>query len=260
MCDLLSLSWAGCSYRDVRSTAPTSSVLISGGQGRTARPDASPMARPTGQKLIAAPASALTMRSTLSAAFNDRKLMSRLPAANSPNMSTNPVTGQQQPAIGGVQPAPHGQAGQADQQVHQVVERVELEPEQDLVGPSGEITNAGDHEAKQPDQGVDGTNEQREPLARVASRGDWPSRHDHAPSATTDRYPATPTPPYGPCNRRQGPFVAGGLWPRRSVAALVTVDLAWGGAEHQISLRLRFEVMAPSGEWSGQAEWCASRD
>jgi hypothetical protein len=81
----------------------------------------------------------------------------------------------------------------------------------------------------------------------VASRGDWPSRHDHAPSATTDRYPATPTPPYGPCNRRQGPFVAGGLWPRRSVAALVTVDLAWGGAEHQISLRLRFEVMAPFG-------------
>jgi hypothetical protein len=225
MRDLLSSSSAGCSHR--RSLGRCDRFSGGGRRPRTrGAAGASPIARPADQKAIAAPASALTRCSMLPAAFNDRKLMSGLPAANSPKMNTSPITSQQ-PAVGagGVQPAPHSKA---DQQVHQVVERDELGPEQGLVGLSGEVTNAGDHEAEQPDQDVAGTDEQHERLTRVVGRGDRSSRHAHAPLCATDRYSATPTLPHAPCNRSPtpSPFVAGRLWPSRSFSALATVDLA----------------------------------
>jgi hypothetical protein len=75
------------------------------------------------------------------------------------------VAGGQQPAIrpGGVQPAPQRQPGQADGQVDDVVQRVDLEAEQGLVGLSGEVLEAGDEESQDPDQGVDA------PMARASS-------------------------------------------------------------------------------------------
>jgi len=68
------------------------------------------------------------------------------------------VAGGQQPAIGPgrVQPPPQGQAGQADGQVDEVVEGVDLEAEQGLVGLGGEVVEAGDEEAEDADEGVDG--------------------------------------------------------------------------------------------------------
>jgi hypothetical protein len=83
--------------------------------------------------------------------------MSLLPAANSPYRKGQPVAGGQQPAVGPgrVQPPPHGQAGQADGQVDDVVQRVDLEAEQGLVGLSGEVLEPRDEEPQDPDQGVD---------------------------------------------------------------------------------------------------------
>src|SRR5215211_1568135 len=56
------------------------------------------------------------------------------------------VAGGQQPAVesGGVQPPPHRQPGQADGQVDQVVQAVDLKAEQGLVALGGEVVEAGD--------------------------------------------------------------------------------------------------------------------
>src|SRR5215207_10902814 len=77
-----------------------------------------------------------------------------------------PVAGGQQPAIGpgGVQAAPQGQPGQADGQVDQVVQRVDLKAEQGLVGLGGEVVEAGDEEAEDADEGVDGADGQGQQL------------------------------------------------------------------------------------------------
>jgi hypothetical protein len=82
-----------------------------------------------------------------------------------PVQEGQPVAGGQQPAVGPgrVQPPPHGQAGQADGQVDDVVQGVDLEAEQGLVGLSGEVLEAGDEESQDPDQGVDA------PMARASS-------------------------------------------------------------------------------------------
>jgi len=62
------------------------------------------------------------------------------------------VAGGQQPAVGPgrVQAAPQRQAGQADGQVDEVVQRVDLEAEQGLVGLGGEVLKAGDEEPRIP--------------------------------------------------------------------------------------------------------------
>jgi hypothetical protein len=81
------------------------------------------------------------------------------------------------------------------------VERVQLEAKQGLVGLGGEITNAGDYKAEQPDQGVDGADAQGEELAGVPGGG-GSARHAAAPSVTTDRCRANPTLPPAAGNRR----------------------------------------------------------
>jgi len=50
--------------------------------------------------------------------------------------------------------------------VDDVVQRVDLEAEQGLVGLSGEVLEAGDEESQDPDQGVDA------PMARPAAGSD----------------------------------------------------------------------------------------
>jgi hypothetical protein len=64
------------------------------------------------------------------------------------------VAGGQQPAVGpgGVQPSPERESGQADGQVDEVVQRVDLEAEQGLVGLGGEVVEAGDEEAEDADE------------------------------------------------------------------------------------------------------------
>jgi hypothetical protein len=83
------------------------------------------------------------------------------------------VAGGQQPPIGpgGVQPAPERQPGQADGQVDQVVEGVDLEAEQGLVGLGGEVLDAGDEEAEDADEGVDGADGQGQQLAGCLVEG-----------------------------------------------------------------------------------------
>src|SRR4029450_5826905 len=91
------------------------------------------------------------------------------------------VAGGEQPAVGpgGVQPAPERQAGQADGQVDEVVQGVDLEAEQGLVGLGGEVLEAGDQEAEDADQGVDGADGQGQQLAGVPGGriGSRPSGH-----------------------------------------------------------------------------------
>jgi hypothetical protein len=72
----------------------------------------------------------------------------------------------QQPAIGPgrVQPPPQGQAGQADGQVDQVVQGVDLEAEQGLVGLGGEVLKARDEEAEDADEGIDSPDGQGQQL------------------------------------------------------------------------------------------------
>ena len=84
-----------------------------------------------------------------------------------------PVAGGQQPAIGPgrVQPPPQRQPGQADGQVDQVVQGIDLEAEQGLVGLGGEVLEAGDEEAEDADEGVDGADGQGQQLAGVPGRG-----------------------------------------------------------------------------------------
>ena len=83
------------------------------------------------------------------------------------------IAGGQQPAIGPgrVQPPPQGQAGQPDDQVDDVVQGVDLEPEQGLVGLGREVVEAGDEEPGDADQGVDGPDGQGQQLAGVPGRG-----------------------------------------------------------------------------------------
>ena len=83
------------------------------------------------------------------------------------------VAGGQQPAIGPgrVQPPPQGQPGQADGQVDEVVQGVDLEAEQGLVGLGGEVLEARDEEAEDADQGLDGADGQGQQLAGVPGRG-----------------------------------------------------------------------------------------
>src|SRR5215217_6934612 len=97
------------------------------------------------------------------------------------------VAGGQQPAIGpsGVQPPPQRQPGQADDQVDQVVERVDLEADQGLVGLGGEVLKAGDQEPSQADQGVD---DPRWPGPATGSDAGWPGwSQDVVPCKDTPR-------------------------------------------------------------------------
>src|SRR5215207_10942446 len=92
------------------------------------------------------------------------------------------VAGGQQPAIGpgGVQPAPQGQPSQANGQVDEVVQGVDLEAEQGLVGLGGEVVEAGDQEPSDADQGVDHTDGQGEQLGGVPGGGVGTSRHENS--------------------------------------------------------------------------------
>src|SRR5215207_6836881 len=83
------------------------------------------------------------------------------------------VAGGQQPAIGPgrVQPPPQRQSGQPDGQVDEVVQGVDLEAEQGLVGLGGEVVQASDEEAEKADQGVDGADGQGQQLAGMPGGG-----------------------------------------------------------------------------------------
>jgi len=55
--------------------------------------------------------------------------------------------------------------------VHDVVERVDLEPGQGLVGLGGEVPEAGDEEPGDADQGVDGPDDQGQQLGGMPGGG-----------------------------------------------------------------------------------------
>src|SRR5215212_10040028 len=94
------------------------------------------------------------------------------------------VAGGQQPAVGpgGVEPAPQRQAGQADGQMDDVVQGIDLEAEQGLVGFGGEVVEAGDEEPSDADQGVNHTDGQGEQLGGVPGGGVGTSRHESSSS------------------------------------------------------------------------------
>jgi hypothetical protein len=113
------------------------------------------------------------------------------------------VADREQPAIG-ARPgkgAGQQQAGDADHEVHDVVQRVDVEDQQRLVGVPGEVVEAGDEEADDADEHVHRTEGESEDLRQgAASRGGGSSGHvvllrnvvrRDAPAVRRSRYPST---------------------------------------------------------------------
>lgn len=147
-----------------RSGRPGSAAVVRAAAGSRA----SSGLRRAGHGAIARPARADTRCRPSSAASSDETLMSRSFTATRPQTKVAVAEGEE-PAVGAGRRRlpPERQAGEADDEAHDVVQRVGLEAEQALVGvPPGEVVEAGDQEAGQAAQGEGGADRQGEPPAR----------------------------------------------------------------------------------------------
>ena len=129
----------------------------------------------TGPSAMTRPTSAVRMCSTLSAPFRLRKSQS-LPTAKQAVDERGAVADGQQPAVGAGagQRAGQRQTGDTDQDVHDVVRRVDHEAEQVVAVPgvvAEEVVEPGDEEADDADQQVDGPEGQGQELRPGLPRG-----------------------------------------------------------------------------------------